>query len=333
MAAHKDRIDRLDRLHRLIARTATAEECPDAGALLERLADLYAHHLSPASRRRAIQRDLEELVDTDRIEVVNPGGKPLRYQCAKGNLDTDPYVTDYACKAIRELVKDALPSRRLELVMRQLLGTDGGLGLDDDRLCIVSDTLRLQPAVIGDKVLGDVLEALALSRALRLSYRDAAGKLTRPIVHGQALLQRGPRVYLFALKDEEAEPVRMYALHRITRSAVCEQSARRARGFALQQAIDRGQADFGDGELIDLELRARGYVADLLRDCPLAQGQRIDDEDEGAAFDIRVRATLPGTGQLLRWLLGCGDKVEVLAPAHLRHVLKAQTAKASALYQ
>lgn len=42
--------------------------------------------------------------------------------------------------------------------------------------------------------------------------------------------------------------------------------------------------------------------------------------------------TVPATGQLLRWLLGCGDKVQVIEPAARRTVMAAQTAKAARLY-
>jgi hypothetical protein len=39
------------------------------------------------------------------------------------------------------------------------------------------------------------------------------------------------------------------------------------------------------------------------------------DEPEESPFAFRVQARLPSTGQLLRWLLGAGDNLEVLAPA------------------
>lgn len=140
-------------------------------------------------------------------------------------------------------------------------------------------------------------------------------------------------VKLFALKNDKTEPLRMYALHRMTSSAVAEANARKMPGFDLQSVIDRRQADFAGDEHLDLCLRARGYVADLLRDCPLSEDQRIEDEPEGSDFDVQVRARVPATGQLLRWVLGCGDKVEVLEPATLRQVVMAQTSKAGALYR
>lgn len=333
MAAYKDRIERLDDLEELIPAHARAEDFPDPGRLLDRLACRYGDLDNPKSRLRAIQRDLEELVRSGRIEVVNPGGKPQRYRRIKEGPKSDPYVWAYAQKTLRALIQDALPARRLDMIWNYLLDEDKGLGLGEDKLRIVTDTQRLLPASIRDGVLADVLEALALSRTLQAGYRDGAGKITQPVLHPQALLQRGPRIYLFALKNDETEPVRMYALHRFTRTAVQKDEARRAEGFDLQTVIDNGQADFGGGETTELVLRARGYVADLLRDCPLSADQRIEDEEEDSGFDVQVRACVPATGQLLRWLLGCGNNVEVMEPPALRLAISAQTAKMAALYQ
>ena len=128
--------------------------------------------------------------------------------------------------------------------------------------------------------------------------------------------------------------MRLYALHRMIRAeALPETPARAAAGFDLDQAIAQGKVDFGQGELIDLELRVRGYLADLLSVCPLSEGQRIEDEPEDSAFILRISARVPSTGQLLRWLLGAGPNLEVLAPDDLRHVMAVQTAKMAAIYQ
>jgi predicted DNA-binding transcriptional regulator YafY len=331
MALHKDRIDRLAQLEALVPRHAPAGDCPDIGRLVELMGKHYAHHASPAARRRAIQRDLEELVTVGRIEPVNPGGKPLRYRRLREDTASDSCLWDYARRSIENILKAELPAGQLDAVWQRMLEPASGTGLDASMLRILSDSQRLQPAALHNGVLADVLEALALSRTLLIGYRDAAGKLTRPLIHPQALLQRGPRMYLFAMKNDEAL-VRMYALHRITSCALGNEPARKSADFDLDREIRRGNADFGDGTLIGVVLRARGYVASLLRECSLSADQRIEDEDEDSDFELRVTATVPATGQLLRWLLGCGDKLQVIAPAALRTVMAAQTAKAAQLY-
>lgn len=331
-AAYKDRIERLDRIAQLIPVDRSGASFPDAGVLLERLAEDYASVPTPTARRRAMQRDLEELVKAARIEIVNPGGKPLRYRRVGNKPESDPYLWSYARASMRSFIREAVPVRNFDRLWQHVLDGDQGLGLGPDRLRVVSDTQRLLPADVKEDVLAAVLEALARSCQLLGGYRDAKGKLTRPVLHPLALLQRGPRIYLFALKEDETEPVRMYALHRMTSASVVDAPARQCPQFNLQQNIDNGYADFGAGEQIRLELRARGYVADLLRDCPLSTKQRMEDEPEGSSFELRVHAEVPGTGQLLRWLLGFGDKLEVVAPAELRRVVAAQAGKVATLY-
>lgn len=330
--AHKERIDRLNLLRRLIPRNTAGQGGPDARQLLARLAEHYEASKSDAARMRAIQRDLDALVKEGDIEVVNPRGKPQRYR-RKADLDsTDPRLWAYAQSLMRSLIRDAVPEKRLERILASLREEGEDFGLGDDKLCILSDTQRLLPADFKEEVLLAALEALAQSRTLQATYRDGAGKQSRPELHPQALLQRGPRLYLFALKNDEAAPLRMYALHRFTSAKVGEGPGRRAEGFCLQEAIRKGQADFAGDGAVQLELRVRGYVADLLRDCRLSADQVIEEEPDDSPFTARVRATVPETGQLLRWLLGCGANVEVLAPAKWREVVISQLDKMRSVY-
>ena len=332
-AIHTTRVDRLDRLERLLPReVSSVESAPDGARLLAILGEAYAAK-SDTARLRKLQRDLDELVKDGRIEAVNPGGKPLRYRRLADDVNDDPPVLHYALGQIRDLIAEYVPLRQLDRFWQRVLTEVEGPVLDRSRLRIVSDTLRLQPVELHPKVLSAVIEALAQGRALDITYRNAEDLCAPARIHPQALLQRGPIPYLFALKNDEDAPVRLYALHRMVRAQIASDTpAQAAAGFDLDQAIARGQADFGQGELIDLQLRVRGYLATVLTACPLAPGQCFEDEPEGSAFDLRVSARVPSTGQLLRWLLGAGDNLEVLSPPDLRHVVAVQAGKMAAIY-
>lgn len=330
--AHKDRIDRLNLLKKLIPKNRSGEDCPEARGLLSKLVEQYDGNASDGARIRAIQRDLDALVKDGSIEVVNPRGKPLRYR-RTADLDAcDPHYWAYAQQLMRTLIRDAVPEKRLEKIWETFREEGEDFGLGEDKLCILSDTQRLLPADFKEEVLLAALEALAQSRTMLAIYRDSGGSLTRPTLHPQALLQRGPRLYLFALKNDEVEPLRMYALHRFTSAKVGQEPARKAEGFSLKDAVRKGQADFAGNGAVELELRVRGYVTELLRDCKLADNQVIEDEPEDSPFKARVRVTVPETGQLLRWILGCGANVEVVAPAKWREVVAGQVGKMRALY-
>lgn len=333
-AAHETRIARLKRLEALLPRGRTPDDCPDGTRLLTILGKVYGAG-SEQARRRALQRDLDELVREGRIEKVDPGSKPLRYRRVSDDLDDDPAIRQYDLLLMRDLVAEILPQRNLDRLWQRLLSNAEGPRLDERRLRIVPDTLRLQPVELHAGVLNAVIEVLAPTppSVLRVLYENAEGERSNACLHPQALIQRGPIPYLFALKNDEEGPVRLYALHRMIRAeALAQTPARQAVGFDLDRAIATGQADFGQGETIDLELRVRGYLVTVLTFCPLAADQQFEDEPPDSDFEIWVRAKVPSTGQLLRWLLGAGDNIEVVAPPDLRHVVAVQAAKTAALY-
>ena len=332
-ATFSSRIHRLRRLQGKLPRPGTPEgECLIISQLLLLMPDGYGTGPEP-TRRRAMQRDLDELVRDGLIEVVNPGGKPQRYRQVSNHLLQDEVDWQYLLSHIRDLVRDLLPQRRLDRFWNRLQQALDSPLLDERKLRLVPDTLRLCPPEIHAGVLEAVISALLKDCVLEVLYENARGERGKALLHPQALVQRGPTPYLFALKNDEAEPVRTYALHRMIRArARLGEPGRKAAGFDLDRVIASGQVDFGRGQVIDLELRVRGYPVDVLRVCPITPTQRMEDEPADSPFLARVRVQVPETGALLRWLLGLGDNVEVVAPAGLRLVMREQTLKAAGHY-
>ena len=333
LASHLDRLERVKRLLNALPRAVAADSCPDVARLLLVLDGAYGNSDREA-RIRALQRDLKTLVDAGEIETVNPGKKPLRYRRKSLDPNEDPTAWTYALRQIQDLVADLLPQHALDRLWQRLLNDTNGPVLDESRLRIVPDTFRLKPVDLNPGVLKAIIEALAQHRALKIKYRNAKNERSQVIIHPQALIQRGPIPYLLALKNDETEPVRLYALHRMIRADVLPDSpAHAAAGFSLENAIDTGLVDFGHGEMIDLEIRVRGYLAPVLYVCKLAHDQHLEDEPPDSEFEIRVRARVPSTGQLLRWLLGAGTNIEVIAPLGLRGVIAEQARKTAEIYK
>lgn len=315
---------------------AAAIDCRDAAWLLQQLdsqGEDYYGAAGPDARLRALQRDLKDLVKEERIEAVNPRSKPLRYRRRGEDLNDDPMIWADTLRQIRDLVGGVVKARQIDRLWQQLPKDADVPLLDGERLRIVPDSLRLQPPVVAPDVVTAVIAALSKGEALEVDYENADGERKQARIHPQALVQRGPVPYLFALKNDETAPVRLYALHRMRRARVLSGvAARRAKGFTLDGAIADGKVDFGQGERIRLVLMVRGYLAPFLQDCWLSADQDVTVVQEEPELKLRVVATVPASGQLLRWLLGAGDKLEVLEPADLRHTVAVQAAKMAALY-
>jgi len=331
LATHEMRNRRLKRIVNLLPSAGTgAEFCMDARSLLERLGDAYAA-ANESARLRLLQRDLQDLTKQERIEAIDPRRKPLRYR-RRAEFDDDPEIWQYTLDQIRDLVEEIVPRRQLDRLWARLAADQEPI-LDAQRFRVVPDTLRLQPVELYPEVLLATITALRQGEVLEVIYRSANKPPAKAQLHPHALIQRGPIPYLLALKNDETEPLRFYALHRMISAQVLTGSqARQMPSFNLDDWIADGKVDFGQGKCIKLELRVRGYLTEVLQACPLEPKQELEDEPDGADFAIRVRATLPATGQLLRWLLGAGNNLEVVAPEELRSVVAAQAAKMAALY-
>jgi predicted DNA-binding transcriptional regulator YafY len=333
-ARYQDRIERLKRLEQLIPLTqqSTLHDYPDSSQLLRQFNHANTSINATPIGQRTLQRDLKELIQDGRIVIVNPGVRPARYRRIIEDSDDDPLVLEYTRQQIEQIVAEIVPQRRLDALWQQLLQRHTFPTLNEQCFRILPDTIRLIPAQIFTHVLRDVISALVHNRSLQVVYQNNVGQRSEPLLHPQALIQRGPISYLLALKNDEPEPVRFYALHRIIRIGITNQPARAAEHFTLDEAITTGKLDFSCGTMIRLELRVRGYLDLVLRDCPLANNQHMTDEPENSEFLSRLTVNLPSSGALLRWLLGAGDNIEVLAPDDLRRIMARQANKMLALY-
>ncbi|MCC7225623.1 MAG: hypothetical protein IT507_02910, partial [Burkholderiaceae bacterium] len=165
-ATYESRVKRLRRLEALLPpATATIADCPDGARLLHILGDDYGTGDSPA-RRRALQRDLMDLLKEGRIAAVNPGGKPLRYRRLGDDVTEDPLIWQYTLQQVKDLIAEAVPARRLDRLWERLLHEVEGPLLDARRLRCVPDTLRLRPVELYPDLLQAVIQALAQGNAL-----------------------------------------------------------------------------------------------------------------------------------------------------------------------
>ncbi|MDC7690379.1 helix-turn-helix transcriptional regulator [Vogesella indigofera] len=276
--------------------------------------------------RRSLQRDLQVLVREDRVVVLGTAKGDLpRYQRVEEPFEIEEPVWNYLLQHLKRDLEGMVSAGQLSKILNRLKLKDEGLDLGEDKICILPDSLRLQPAQIDYQVFANVLRALADGAALRVRYIDRLGKASEPVLHPLGVMQRGPRVYLCAMKNDEQDE-RMYALDRM-RSAECLPiSARQKSDFDFNRQIAEGRVDFANGQQITLKATVRGYVEQLLYDCPMHDSQKLDPLETEEAGSL-LTVTLPASGQLLRWILAGGGNIILMEPETLREVVVGQVKK------
>lgn len=122
--------------------------------------------------------------------------------------------------------------------------------------------------------------------------------------------------YLLATANGD-DKVRQFALHRLIQTEPLATASRRPFDFDLD-SYPYKESQFGypvSTKNIHLKALFAEDAAFHLSERPLSKDQRLRHRKDGR---VLVEATVRDTQELRWWLLGFGDGVEVIAPAHLR---------------
>jgi len=307
--------------------------------LLVELADHYQDCKNDAARVRTIQLDLKHLLKEGEITLEPPSGERTtqRYRLAapepigQSNIHLDELYQD--------LVQWGISAELASDFVRRVQHPGSYFDLPPEQFVNVPDTVRLMPGKPLDTTIQEeILKAVRSRRVLKASYRKhGSAKATDRRLHPIGILLRGPQHYLIAYDEKDLQaaqpPEKMFLIPRLEDAvALDEPCAPNAEVTVAELVRQKGLADFvRDPALVTIRLRVWDYVLRLLEDNLIAPNQTFRLEDDGESAIVTADVMLSGT--LYRWLMGFGDKVEVLEPLSLRRTIAWQAASASEYYE
>lgn len=188
----------------------------------------------------------------------------------------------------------------------------------------------LLPSPVNVELQQAVYGALLADRQLDICYRKRGGsEILEYRIHPLAVVQRGPVTYLCTHVTYD-EKLRKFAMHRIQSVTVLDEPVEIPEGFSIDQVIAGGEFGFGDSHQIQLEAIFHHGVGDHLFETPISTDQVLENMGDGR---LRLKATVADTQQLVWWLLGLGDGVEVTQPPALRKSMADAIEKMSRIYR
>ena len=325
--------------------TLPPHDGPQPGKTMRELLALLDRHYrdcaSEAARVRAIQNDLKALRAADEI-VCNPtrGDRTtLRYRRAP--QDAAPTGAVNIDHLYEDLIDQGIsPAMAQEFVQRVQGPRASYYDLPPEQFVAVSDSVRLQPKQPPDAtVQGEILQALQQGRVLKAAYcKPDTAQAEERFLHPLGVLLRGPQHYLIAYDNRDLQqakpPAKMFLIHRLEDVLVLnDQPSQLPPGVSLSKLVrEEGLADFvRQPRLVTLKLRVWDYVIPLLEHNQIAPDQTFRRAANGKSATVTAKVMPSGT--LYRWLLGFGDKVEVLQPKSLRRAIAWQASSATEHYE
>lgn len=277
--------------------------------------------------KRTVERDLQSLSRIFPL-VVDERSKPFGWSWDKDARAFDlPGISlseSLTLLMAREHLRSVMPSSTVSQMTPYFLLAEQKLTALDGRSGVAGwlDKVRIIPAVqpliapqIDEQVLATIQQGLLENRQCQVAYRkrDVGAADDYPI-HPLGLIQRGLVLYLVCTIKTYAD-IRLLAVHRIQVASVLGLPVVTPDGFDLDAYLASGAMGWSATKPIHLVAAFSPEAGMHLQETPLSEDQVIESLPDGR---LQVTATVLETQQLVWWLLGFGDGVEVLAPEQLR---------------
>jgi predicted DNA-binding transcriptional regulator YafY len=275
--------------------------------------------------RRQVERDLNELLEAfplDKDDTSNPYG----WKWVNGaSLDFSTMTISEALSLhlVEETIKPLVPASMMEGLDARFRQADkllAALSKENrkakwaTKVRTVTPTLPLITPVIDSTALATVQEALLADEQVDLQYRSMGDDVhTARRLSPLAMVTRGSVTYLIASKND-SEEIRTFAMHRILSATRTYESVKRTTAFNLDEYIQAGGMQFGNGKTIRLKAKVNPWLARILEETPVSTDQKFDPADDR----VMITATVADSMQLTWWILSYGSNIEVISPVKLR---------------
>lgn len=291
-----------------------------------------------ATTKRTVERDLQSLSESFPIGS-DEREKPYGWSWAKDGAIFDlPGISNTEAltfKLVEQHLKPILPASTLAQLRAYFATADKKLtSLSEhspahswlDKVRVISPAQTLLPPVIDEDAQRVISNGLLHDKQIKMTYhKRGKEEAAEYIVHPLGLVERGQVIYLVCTMFTYRDP-RILALHRVVAAEILEEPCQRPDGFSLDAYIASGGFGSGGEGMITLEAVFTNQAGDHLFETPLSADQVLVPQGNGR---VQVTATVVNTEQLRWWLLGFGERVEVLAPFQLQQAI-AETLRSAA---
>lgn len=306
----------------------------------ERLRDILKELDIPVTLR-SVQRDLARLADVFKL-ICDDTQKPHRWSICKGatifEIPAMNAATALTFRLAQTFLEPLLPPTALTYLdahFRQaaqvLNHTRRAYRTWPEKIRIIQPGQSLKAPKIRKDVLDAVYAALLEEKQLSVKYRSrSADTLKAYTLNPLAAVFRSGIIYLLATAPARDE-VRQFALQRFESAQVTTLSRRVPHGFSVDgYIVDGGFEYLASPTQFSLEALFDPLAAAHLQECRLSEDQVLTEQGDGRTL---LKATVKDTAQLRWWLLGFGERVEVLAPSSLRQEFAGITARLADRYR
>ncbi|MBN1393058.1 MAG: WYL domain-containing transcriptional regulator [Sedimentisphaerales bacterium] len=272
--------------------------------------------------KRTIFRDLKELKEI---------GIPCRYDTKSGSYSTDPdfFLTPLNLnrrEAIGLLLLVLAARNRIQIPFKKetLIGAlkvENNLPAEIRQYCnalLRNISIKAGPeAEMGslDNIFQQLGDAILKKQVVRISYYSSDEKKTIAIELNPYHLLYDDYTWYVLGESSFHRRIQAFKLNRIKELSNLDKVFVEDETFDVSEYLGRAWSLIPEGRLYHVKLRFLPEAAHNVAEVKWHHTQRVTFEEDGSAI---VQFRVDGLNEITWWILGYGDKVQVLAPPVLR---------------
>lgn len=178
-------------------------------------------------------------------------------------------------------------------------------------------------------ILNAISKAVSGHNPIEITYHVLArDEITKRRVDPYGLTFRLGTWYIIGLCHLREE-VRTFAVDRIRGMRVVNEHFKYPKDFDLEEYLERGWCLQADADQENIVLRFDKKIAPRIGSSKFHPNQKMTQQNDGS---ILFEVTVAGIDEIKHWVLGFGDRVEVVGPQSLRKVIAESAQNMARMY-
>jgi len=166
-----------------------------------------------------------------------------------------------------------------------------------------------------DKFFANLQKAISKKRKVKIQYYSLFERKIISLRLSPYHLMYNHRAWYVIGYSSLHKSIRMFKLNRLRELEILDKCFLDGEKFDLSEYLGRAWSMIPEGRIYHVKLRFLPKVANNVTEVLWHSTQKVKRSGDGTAvMEFRV----DGLGEIIWWILGYGDQVEVLAPAVLR---------------
>lgn len=174
----------------------------------------------------------------------------------------------------------------------------------------------------------NILNAINNRKILEIVYNFKKLNSFRKEITPISLTRTGRHIYLIAMDNDNKDDIRTYLLEKIDKYKILNKKSQVKEYPDISEMFRTSWGIFRGGKEFDVSLKFNKKLANTIKNRFYIDTQELIEQEDCCVLNMKIKLSL----EFMSWVMGWGDKVEVIKPKELKDMILERANQITQLY-